>query len=167
MPWPALILSAQMVVFCAATPATAISADLANKCREMSIKRKSRRPHLASNHTRKPKGTFSASAFQKMVRCRVPTAEGSRKSEIGWPFPQSEIHAPRAADGSRHPHCTLRQPRFVCPNISGAAVAGWEFAEAERDVDRLAFEELNIDAIPFENRALHQPGRALAPTRLA
>ena len=34
----ALILSAQMVVFCAATPATAISADLANKCREMSIK---------------------------------------------------------------------------------------------------------------------------------
>jgi hypothetical protein len=34
----ALILSVQIIVFCVATPATAISADLANKCRDMAIK---------------------------------------------------------------------------------------------------------------------------------
>jgi hypothetical protein len=33
-----LILSAQLAVVCAASPAAAISADLANKCRAMAIK---------------------------------------------------------------------------------------------------------------------------------
>jgi len=38
MPQSALILSALIIVTCAASPAAAITAELANKCRDMAIK---------------------------------------------------------------------------------------------------------------------------------
>ena len=108
-----------------------------------------RRPHLASNHTRKPKGTFSASAFQKMVKCRVPTRQripqirnrmafpairNSRTACSGW-ISSSALHA------SATEICLSRYFWCSCCRVG--------ICRGRARCERLAFEEFDTRCYSF------------------